>query len=420
MLRPINALRLFTLLPLALLSACADSAVAVVTPSEPLAVITPAPYESKVDFATWVTHFKARAQAAGIEPWLLTQAFDGLTPDHSVIEADRSQPEFSRPIWEYLEGALSSVRVNTGKRLLAEHKTLLNQIEASYGVDRHTLVAIWGMESNFGHFMGNKSVIRSLATLAHEGRRPQFAEEQLLAALKIIQEGDISVPKMLGSWAGAMGQTQFIPTTYQTHAVDFDGDGRRDIWSSSADALASAAHYLKASGWQKGQPWGLEVTLPEGFDYALADTEIRKPLSEWQALGINLGNVPAYWHELPATLLIPAGYKGPAFLTLPNFRAILRYNNSSAYALGVSYLAERFQNGKSVQGTWPRHEKPLSRSERIQLQEGLNARGYNVGKADSIIGANTRKAVRAFQTEMGLPADGYPTYDLLKILNQAQ
>lgn len=411
---PFQGLRLISLLPLALISACADSAVAITAPapSNPVVnMVAPA-----VDFASWVESFKLRALQAGISASLLDRVFTGMQADPSVIEADRSQPEFSRPVWEYLDGALSQLRINNGKRLLSEHQTLLDRLEQRYQVDRHILVAVWGMESNFGHFMGNKSVIRSLATLAHEGRRPQFAEEQLIAALKIIEQGDISAQAMQGSWAGAMGQTQFIPTTYQTHAVDFDGDGRRDIWRSSPDALASAAHYLQASGWQKGQPWGLEVRLPEGFDYALADTEIRKPVREWQALGVSVGTLPSYWQELPATLLIPAGYQGPAFLTLPNFRAILRYNNSSAYALAVSYLAERFKGHPGVQGSWPKTEKPLSRSERIALQEALNARGFNVGNADSIIGANTRKAVRAFQREMGLPADGYPTHSLLQRL----
>lgn len=419
MLHLIKGLRLITVLPLVLLGACADNAAAVVTPEPTPAASQASPALTPtlaVSFQSWLAGFKSRASSAGISAALLEQAFSGMTPDASIIEADRSQPEFSRPIWQYLEGALSPVRVKNGKSLLAEHKALLDAIEQRYQVDRYALVAIWGMESNFGHFMGNKSVIRSLATLAHEGRRPQWAEEQLIAALRIIEQGDVSLANMQGSWAGAMGQTQFIPTTYQSHAVDFDGDGRRDIWASSADALASAAHYLKASGWQKGQPWGLEVSLPKGFDYSLADTEIRKPLREWQALGISLGQLPSHWLDLPATLLIPAGYEGPAFLTLPNFRAVLRYNNSSAYALAVHYLAEAFNNGSSIQGNWPLNQRPLSRSERILLQERLNARGYNVGNADSIIGANTRKAVRAYQMELGLPADGYPTHELLEQL----
>ncbi|WP_312724787.1 MULTISPECIES: lytic murein transglycosylase, partial [Pseudomonadaceae] len=231
-----------------------------------------------LSFSQWREQFRAEALAAGISAATFDQAFAGVQPDPAVIEADRSQPEFTRPVWQYLEGAISPQRVRSGRRLLSEHATTLDQIEARYGVDRETLVAVWGLESSFGQIMGDKSVIRSLATLAHEGRRPAFAKSQLIAALEILQHGDVAPQRMRGSWAGAMGQTQFIPTTYNTHAVDFDGDGKRDIWNSSADALASAAHYLQASGWKQGKAWGFEVELPEGFDYALADTEIRKPL----------------------------------------------------------------------------------------------------------------------------------------------
>ena len=276
-----------------LLVACAEKPTAAdaqtlpVVPPAP-AVISSAPVpgtdtplvQPTQSFSEWQADFRAQALKAGINPLVFDNAFAGITPDMSVIKADRSQPEFSRPVWEYLDGALSPLRVRNGQRLLEQNAELLGRIEQRYGVDRQALVSVWGMESNFGSFQGNKSVIRSLATLAYEGRRPEFAQSQLIAALKIIQEGDISPEKMLGSWAGAMGQTQFIPTTYETHAVDFDGDGRRDIWNSSADALASTAHYLQSSGWKQGQPWGFEVTLPAGFDYALADGAVKKSVAE--------------------------------------------------------------------------------------------------------------------------------------------
>jgi membrane-bound lytic murein transglycosylase B len=272
------------------------------------------------------------------------------------------------------------------------------------------------MESNFGSFQGNKSVIRSLATLAYEGRRPEFAQSQLISALKIIQQGDISAEKMLGSWAGAMGQTQFIPTTYETHAVDFDGDGRRDIWNSSADALASTAHYLQSSGWKQGQPWGFEVMLPAGFDYALADGAVKKTVAEWQQLGVLVPDTSAGSEQLSATLLLPAGYRGPAFLVLDNFRAILRYNNSSSYALAVGLLSQRFNGGGNIMAAWPKDDRPLSRSERVELQTLLSERNYDAGNADGIIGANTRKAIRSAQQAMGWPADGYPSHKLLESL----
>ncbi|WP_217476184.1 lytic murein transglycosylase [Stutzerimonas stutzeri] len=364
-----------------------------------------------ISFAEWRETFRSEALEAGIPASVFDRAFAGVTPDPSTIAADRSQPEFTRPVWQYLEGALSSQRVEGGKRLLRQHQRTLDGIEARYGVDRNTLVAIWGLESSYGQIMGDKGVIRSLATLAHEGRRPGFAKSQLLAALQILDHGDVTADQLRGSWAGAMGQTQFIPTTYNTHAVDFDGDGRRDIWNSSADALASAAHYLQASGWKAGQPWGFEVSLPDGFDYALADSSIRKPLSEWRRLGLR--GLPTASDEASASLLLPAGYRGPAFLVLDNFRAILRYNNSSSYALAIGLLSERFDGAGRIRASWPQGEQPLSRSERLELQERLSNQGFDPGVADGIIGANTRNAIRSFQQRLGWPADGHPTQELL-------
>ena len=368
-------------------------------------------------FAEWQAGFRRDALAAGIRADLFDRAFANVSLDSSVIRADRSQPEFSRPVWEYLDGALSPLRVRKGQALVSQYADILQSIEQRYGVDRQALVSVWGMESNFGQFQGSKSVINSLATLAYVGRRPGFAHAQLIAALQILQQGDIEPEAMLGSWAGAMGQTQFIPTTYNTHAVDFDGDGRRDIWGSSADALASTAHYLQSSGWQKGQPWGFEVQLPGSFNYVLADGTIRKSVAEWQQLGVTLPNgaqVPPGSEQLSAALLLPAGYRGPAFLVLDNFRAILKYNNSSSYALAVSLLSERFNGAGLINGTWPKDDMPLSRTERIELQSLLSAQNYDAGTADGIIGANTRKAIRSAQQSFGWPADGYPTHKLLE------
>lgn len=391
----------------------APAVIAPVVPTENLEI------QPSQTFEQWQAAFRKDALAAGINPSLFDRAFAGVTPDMSVIRADRSQPEFARPVWEYLDGALSALRVRKGQALLSQYADTLSAIEQRYGVDRQVLVAVWGMESNFGSFQGDKSVIRSLATLAYEGRRPGFAHAQLLAALQILQQGDIAPEKMLGSWAGAMGQTQFIPTTYNTHAVDFDGDGRRDIWNSPADALASTAHYLQSSGWQKGQPWGFEVKVPSTFNYALADGAIRKSVAEWTQLGVKLPNgasVPAGSEQLSAALLLPAGYRGPAFLILDNFRAVLKYNNSSSYALAVNLLSERFSDAGRINGEWPKDDLPLSRTERIELQTLLSANQYDAGNPDGIIGANTRKAIRAAQQSFGWPADGYPTRKLLDSL----
>lgn len=376
------------------------------------------PATASQDFDNWCQGFRNEALAAGISAYVLDQAFAGLSPDPEVIAADRSQPEFTRPVWEYLEGALSLQRITTGQRLLSQHDELLQRIETRYGIDRYILVAIWGLESNYGRGMGNKSVIRSLATLAHEGRRPDFAKSQLLAALRILQNGDIRLERMNGSWAGAMGQTQFIPTTYQDYAVDFDGDGRRDIWDSTADALASTAHYLQASGWSAQYPWGFEVQLPQNFDYAQADPDIRKPITEWRRLGVRIPSLPGQ-DSASGNLLLPAGYRGPAFLVLDNFRSVLRYNNSSSYALAINLLAERFKGGGRIVATWPREQRSLSRSERLELQERLNARGLNTGTADGIIGSNTRRAIRSYQQQLGWPADGYPTSELLSQLRSS-
>ncbi|MBX9756624.1 MAG: lytic murein transglycosylase, partial [Pseudomonadaceae bacterium] len=362
-------------LSLCLLSACADqqanqpSTGTAVSPTPAPSTVATASKPSNAavapaqSFAQWLAQFRQQALDAGIQPAVFDQAFAGVSPDEAVVKADNSQPEFTRPVWEYLDGAISAARVRRGQAMLSEHAETLAAIEQTYGVDRQALVAIWGMESSFGQFTGDKSVIRSLASLAYEGRRPAFAQTQLLAALQILQHGDVLSSQLLGSWAGAMGQTQFIPSTYNHYAVDFDGDGRRNIWTSPADALASAANYLHSSGWQQGQPWGVEVTLPENFDYALADAEIRKPLSEWRTLGVK--NLPLNFAEARASLLLPAGYRGPAFLVLDNFRAILKYNNSTSYALAVGLLSERLLNGGQVLAKWPRDDLPLSRAQRI-------------------------------------------------------
>jgi membrane-bound lytic murein transglycosylase B len=393
----------------------------VASPTPAIAVDANLDIMPTMSFADWQAGFRVQALKAGIRADIFDRAFTGVTPDMKVVKADRSQPEFTRPVWEYLDGAISDVRVRKGQALLNQYADVLQTIEQRYGVDRNALVAVWGMESNFGQFQGSQSVIRSLATLAYEGRRRGFAQDQLLAALQILQQGDVSPEQMIGSWGGAMGQTQFIPTTYNTHAVDFDGDGRRDIWNSAPDALASTAHYLQSSGWQAGQPWGYEVRLASGFNYALADSATRKSLAEWQQLGLNLPNgspLPAIAAQQQAVLLLPAGYKGPAFLVMDNFRAILRYNNSSSYALAIGLLSGRFQGGGYVEGSWPRADVPLGRSERIELQTLLSSKGYDAGTPDGIIGANTRKAIRSAQQALGWPADGYPTQELLNSLRQ--
>nr|WP_313403391.1 lytic murein transglycosylase [Pseudomonas sp.] len=408
--------RALALLPLLLLAACAQAPAENLPTAAPQAAAQTTVEEPLASFADWRRALRSEAIAAGIDAALFDRVFAGVTPDPAVLKADSSQPEFTRPVWEYLDGAVSSSRIGRGRVLLAQHSLVLQRIEQQYGVEAPILVAIWGLESNFGNNIGSHSVIRSLATLAYDGRRQGFWRVQLLAALQILQNGDITSERMIGSWAGAMGQTQFMPTTYNQHAVDFDGDGKRDLWGSSTDALASAAHYLQASGWQRGQPWGFEVSLPSGFDYSLADPEQRRSLAEWAELGVRPLAPTGAAANARASLQLPAGHRGPAFLLLDNFRSILKYNNSTSYALAIGLLADNLLRTSEVKGQWPRGERQLGRSERVELQELLSKAGFDPGPADGIIGANTRKAIRALQLQLNWPADGYPTTELLQQL----
>lgn len=415
-----SCLRICVTVPVIMLGALALTGCAADAASARLPLAPPT--SEKVDdaaFADWLTALREDALKAGVAAGTFDRSMRGLRPDEDVVKANESQPEFTKPVWEYLEGALSDTRVSRGKALLAENEKLLDRLEARYGVNRHVLVAIWGLESNFGSFQGSKSVVRSLATLGYQGRRMDYGRTQLIAALQIIQNGDIAADRMTGSWAGAMGQTQFIPTTYNAHAVDFDSDGKRDIWNSHADALASAAHYLGKSGWKTGGSWGYEVKLPSGFDYAIADMAVSRSLGDWVEAGIaRIDGRPFPGGELDekASILLPAGHRGPAFLVMNNFRTVLAYNASTSYSLAVHLLADRFRGRGEIVGGWPRDDRPLGRQERHDLQELLTARGFDTGGVDGIIGFNSRKALRDYQRSIGLPADGYPTPEILKRL----
>lgn len=368
-------------------------------------------------FAEWKTQFRPRAMSAGVSPAVVDQALAGLAEDPEVVRLDGAQSEFTKPIWEYLDGAVSADRVATGRAKVAQYGGTLDAIEARYGVDKAAFVAIWGMESNYGAGRGSKPVIRSLATLAYEGRRRDFAEEQLIAALKIVEAGDASQAQLVGSWAGAMGHTQFMPTSYLSYAVDFTGDGRRDIWSDNpTDALASAAHYLAQAGWKHGQPWGVEVRLPAGFDYAVADQAYSRPVAEWRARGVTRLDGSALPDHGSAAILAPAGASGPAFAIFGNFHVIKKYNNATSYAMGVGHLASRIGGGPTIQIAWPRHERELSRTEKVEMQERLTARGYDTGATDGVIGPNTIAAIRAYQKSRGMTPDGFATASLLQTL----
>jgi membrane-bound lytic murein transglycosylase B len=369
------------------------------------------------DFDAWVAGFRARAAAAGIGAGTLDAALADVGFIPEVIEKDRNQSEFTKPIWEYLDTAVSDSRIANGQQALRDHAATLAAIEARYGVDRHVVVAVWGLESAYGARRGDVPIISALATLAFEGRRAAFFEDQLIAALRILQSGDTTADRMVGSWAGAMGHTQFIPTSYLAYAVDFDGDGRRDIWGDDpADALASTAAYLANFGWRQGQPWGVEVQLPRNFDYQIAREANRQTTGAWATLGvrgIDGRPVPDYG---PAELLLPAGANGAAFLIFRNFNVIERYNTADAYVIGVGHLADRLRGGPPIQGGWPRGDRALSFAERQEMQRLLTARGFDTLGVDGLIGPRTIAAIRAFQQSVGVTPDGYASLSLLERL----
>lgn len=365
-------------------------------------------------FADWINDFRTRAVQQGISGDVFDRAFVGATYDADVIRRDRNQSEFTKTIWDYLDSAASDARITNGKAALARHDALLDQIEARYGVDKDVVVAIWGLESAYGTFRGTNPVIGSLATLAYDARRSAFFEGQLIEALKILQSGDVTLADFTGSWAGAMGHTQFIPTSYQSLAVDFDGDGKRDIWSEDpADALASTANYLARNGWIKGMPWGVEVTIPEGFDYTLADRDTKRMPSDWARIGVlGLDGAPVPDHG-SASVLLPAGARGAAFLIFKNFDVIETYNTADAYVIGVGHLSDRITGAGPIRSGWPREDRALSFEERKEMQRLLTAKGFDTQKIDGRIGPLTINAVRAFQTSIGDIPDGYASLNIL-------
>jgi len=370
-------------------------------------------------FAQWVEKFWPTAKAAGITRATYDKVFKDLTPDPKVIEAANFQPEYVKPIGEYIDRVVSEKRITTGKQMLEQNKDLLDSLEKRYGVERTILVAIWGVESNYGTQPGDMNVIRSLATLAYYNTKVTFARQQLIVALKIVQHGDIAVDKMNGSWAGAMGHTQFIPTTYQMFAVDYDGDGKRNIWSDVPDALASTASYLRHANWQPGQTWGYEVTLPKGFNPKKVSDKTLKRLADWQKLGFTrVGGEPFPRPGDKASLLAPAGTNGPAFLVLNNFRSILHYNVSTSYALGVGHLSDRLKGSGPFVHPWPTDENHLALDQRVELQKLLMAKGLLAGDADGVIGPATLEAVKSFQRSNGLPVDGFPSRTILELLRK--
>ena len=385
------------------------------------AVVTAPPLKSAMEIQAYLAALAVDAKVKGVSEATLARATAGIILDDDIAGLNASQPEHVRTAGEYVNLLVSETRIANGRAKLAEHADLMEAIERRYGVDRHIVMAIWGIESAYGISMGERHVVRSLLTLAMtDERRGAFWRGELLAALQILERGDIGPEAMTGSWAGAMGHTQFMPSTYLAHAVDFDGDGRRNIWQQPADALASAANYLKVSGWQAGQPAMIEVSLPPGFDYALSAPGVSRSLADWQALGVRrVGDTVLPDRMSALSLVLPAGYSGPAVLTGANFQAILRYNRAVSYALSVALLAEQLAGRPGLAAPWPADDKALSRGEREELQKLLTGLGHEIGPVDGIIGSATRGAIRLFQKAQSVPEDGHPSLALLVRLRDA-
>ena len=361
-----------------------------------------------VVFEDCLAGLRTRAASAGIDGASFDQSTQGLAADYSVLELLDAQPEFTTPIWDYLAALVDDQRISDGQAMLQANAATLARVSQEYGVDAQTVVAVWGVESDYGKTFGKRPLLVSLATLSCFGRRQEFFRGEFFATLKLLQAGDLKPEGLTGSWAGAFGHTQFMPTTYQRIAVDGDGDGRRDLVASIPDALASTANYLKQAGWRTGEPWGYEVKLPAGFDAALAGRKNKRPLSDWIARGVvRADGTPLLVSDARAAVLLPAGPAGPAFLVFRNFDAIYSYNAAESYALAIATLSDRLRGGGALIAPWPTDDPGLGRGERKQLQQLLLARGHAIGEADGMIGTLTRRAIVAEQQRLGLqPQDG--------------
>jgi membrane-bound lytic murein transglycosylase B len=401
------------------LGACAATSVAVDTVVAARAV---GPSGENMSFPDWVRSYRGYAMANGISAATFDQAFANVRYNPQVTSSNQNQPEHGRAFWDYVSRAVSDTRIANGRQKQDDNRTALTRVEQTYGVPTSVVTAVWGMESGFGANTGSINMIEALATLAYRGNRTEFGARQLLAALKILEAKDIPPQRMLGSWAGAMGHTQFIPTTFLDFAVDGDGDGHRDLWNSLPDVFSSTANYLSKSGWKRGEPCYVEVKLPAGFNYANADLDTENPASAWSAQGVRrIGGEPLIGGSVTAdedmAIIIPTGHKGPAFAVTKNFKAVMKYNPAQTYALSVCLLANRIEGRQGVVAVWPTDDMPvLVREDRIELQRLLARFDATIGEPDGVIGRNTRRVVRNFQAANGLVPDGYATQSLLRLL----
>jgi len=354
------------------------------------------------------------AARRGVSRAIFTAYTASLTPDLRIMDLLDNQPEFTKSFWDYLDILVNDARLQRGREILQQYKATFDAAEKAYGVDRNIIAAIWGVESNYGTMGGDRPVIRSTATLACVGRRQDYFREEFLSTLEILQRGDVKPDRLVGSWAGAFGPTQFMPTSFKKYAVDFDRDGHRDVVDSVPDVIASTANNLKTDGWMKGQSWGYEVVVPATFNFMLADRKRLMTIREWERHGITRpGGKPFPRPNDRAFLLVPAGVQGPGFLMLPNFSVIMKYNPAEAYALAIGHLADRLRGGEPFAQDWPRYERVLSRAERLELQQLLARHGYNVGEPDGQLGSKTREAIRDFQARTGQVPDGFASVIVL-------
>lgn len=377
------------------------------------------PAAADASFERCIGELRAEAQTRGIR----TETFDALTralePDRSVLDQLDYQPEFRTPIWDYLSGLVDDERIADGQAMMAQWATTLQEVETRYGIDRATIVAVWGIESNFGRNFGKRPLLASLSTLSCFGRRQSFFRSEFFATLKIIESGDVDAARLTGSWAGAFGHTQFMPSTFARVAVDFDGDGRRDLIDSIPDALASTANFLAQAGWVSGQPWGHEVTLPAGFDFSLAGRHNKRSIAEWGRLGVRrIDGLPLEPSTTAAAILLPAGEGGPIFLVQRNFEALYSYNTAETYALAIAHLSDRLRGGGAFVKPWPTDDPGLSRTERREVQALLTRLGYPVGEIDGIIGKTSREAIQDVQKTNGLEPDGRAGRYMLRVLRR--
>ncbi|MBN8920061.1 MAG: lytic murein transglycosylase [Rhizobiales bacterium] len=373
--------------------------------------------EAAANFPACVAQMWPLAAQRGISRDSFVRFTSGLTPDLRIMDLMDAQPEFTKAFWEYLDILVNENRLQKGREILQTYKAAFDAMERIYGVDRHVVASIWGIESNYGTMGGDRPVLRSTATLACVGRRQNYFREEFLSALEIVHRGDVRPEQFKGSWPGAFGQPQFMPTSFKRYAIDFDGDGHRDVVSSASDVIGSTANNLKKDGWQAGHTWGYEVVLPQGFDLMYADRSKQFTLGQWEKAGIRRADGSGFPRPQDrAYLLVPAGARGPAFLMLNNFRVIMKYNPAEAYALAIGHFADRLRGGPAFVQAWPRDERVLSRSERYELQQHLAARGYDVGEPDGRLGPKTRIALRQFQQSVGLAPDGFASGSVLSYL----